>query len=46
MNETTDAGAIVAPLWRFKWLILVVGLLVAGGTYWHYSGGKPTWCTR
>ena len=45
MNETTDAGAIVAPLWRFKWLILVVGLLVAGGTYWHYSGGKPTWST-
>jgi Mrp family chromosome partitioning ATPase/capsular polysaccharide biosynthesis protein len=45
MNETTDAGAIVAPLWRFKWLILVVGLLVAGGTWLHYSGGKPVFST-
>ncbi|HEV2981161.1 MAG TPA: hypothetical protein VGX51_06990 [Solirubrobacteraceae bacterium] len=42
MTEQTDAGAIIAPLWRFKWLILVVGLLVGGLTYLHYSGGKPT----
>src|SRR5689334_25284994 len=43
MTEQTDAGAIVAPLWRFKWLILIVGLLVGGLTYNHYSGGSPTY---
>jgi Mrp family chromosome partitioning ATPase/capsular polysaccharide biosynthesis protein len=42
MTEQTDAGAIIAPLWRFKWLILAVGLLVGGLTYLHYSGGTPT----
>ena len=31
MNETTDATAIFAPLWRRKWLILIVALLVGGG---------------
>jgi Mrp family chromosome partitioning ATPase/capsular polysaccharide biosynthesis protein len=43
MSEQTDAGAIVAPLWRFKWLILIVGLIVAGLTYLHYSGGTTTY---
>jgi polysaccharide biosynthesis transport protein len=43
MTEQTDAGAIIAPLWRFKWLILVVGLIVGGLTYLHYSGGKTTY---
>lgn len=43
MTEQTDAGAIIAPLWRFKWLILVVGLIVGGLTYRHYSGGKTTY---
>src|ERR1700730_8935398 len=38
MNETTDASAILAPLWRFKWLILAVGILVAAGTYAYYNG--------
>jgi Mrp family chromosome partitioning ATPase len=37
MNETTDASAILAPLWRFKWLILVVGLAAAAGTYAYYA---------
>ncbi|HWX44910.1 MAG TPA: Wzz/FepE/Etk N-terminal domain-containing protein [Solirubrobacteraceae bacterium] len=36
MNETTDAAAIFAPLWRRKWLILIVGVLVAAGTYVYY----------
>lgn len=45
MTETTDAGAIVAPLWRFKWLILLVGLLVAAGTYAYYSGGTRSYVT-
>ncbi len=37
MNETTDASAIFAPLWRRKWLILVVAVLVAAGSYLYYS---------
>ena len=42
MNETTtDAAAIFAPLWRRKWLILVVGILVAAGAYEYYKG-KPS----
>ena len=41
MNETTDATAIFAPLWRRKWLILVVGILVAAATYLYYKH-QPT----
>src|SRR5437899_6944923 len=43
MNEsTTDAAAIFAPLWRRKWLLLAVGLLVAAGTYLYYKHAKRT----
>ncbi|HYM44952.1 MAG TPA: P-loop NTPase [Solirubrobacteraceae bacterium] len=41
MNETTDAATIFAPLWRRKWLILIVGVLVAGATYTYYKR-QPT----
>ena len=41
MNETTDATAIFAPLWKRKWLILVVGILVATATYVYYKH-KPS----
>jgi len=37
MNETNDAAAILAPIWRRKWLILLVGLLVAAGTYFYFK---------
>lgn len=37
MNETTDATAIFAPIWRRKWLILVVAILVAAGSYLYYQ---------
>jgi polysaccharide biosynthesis transport protein len=37
MNETPSATAIFAPIWRRKWLILIVGILVAGGTYLYYK---------
>lgn len=37
MNETTEVGAILAPLWRRKWLILLVGIVVAGATYVYYK---------
>jgi Mrp family chromosome partitioning ATPase len=37
MNETTDATAIFAPLWRRKWLILLVGIIVGGASYLYYK---------
>jgi Mrp family chromosome partitioning ATPase len=38
MNDTsTDAASIFAPLWKRKWLILAVAILVAGGTYLYYK---------
>ncbi len=37
MNETPSATAILAPIWRRKWLILIVGIVVAGGTYLYYK---------
>src|ERR1700691_5484313 len=41
MNETTDATAILAPIWRRKWMILIVALLVAAGSYFYYKR-QPT----
>ncbi len=40
MNETNDASAMFAPIWRRKWLILAVGVLVAVGTYFYYQHQK------
>lgn len=37
MTETTDAAAIFAPIWRRKWLILLVALLAAAGSYLYYK---------
>ncbi len=37
MNETPDAAAIFAPLWKRKWLILIVGIVVAVATYAYYK---------
>jgi Mrp family chromosome partitioning ATPase/capsular polysaccharide biosynthesis protein len=38
MNETTsDAASIFGPLWKRKWLILAVALVVAAGTYEYYK---------
>jgi Mrp family chromosome partitioning ATPase len=37
MTDTTDVSAIFAPLWRRKWLILIVGLLVAVLSYVYYK---------
>lgn len=36
MNETTDATAVFAPLWRRKWLILATAIAVAAGSYFYY----------
>ncbi len=43
MNQTTDATTIFAPLWRRKWLILAVGILVAGASYFYYKRQRPTY---
>jgi Mrp family chromosome partitioning ATPase len=37
MNETPSATAIFAPIWRRKWLILLVAIIVAGATYVYYK---------
>jgi len=37
MNETTDATSILLPLWRRKWLILTVGVVVAAASYFYYK---------
>lgn len=37
MNETTDATAVFAPLWKRKWLILAVAIVVAAGSYVYYK---------
>jgi Mrp family chromosome partitioning ATPase len=43
MNETTDATAIFAPLWKRKWLILIVGVLVGLATYVYYDRQEPVY---
>jgi Mrp family chromosome partitioning ATPase/capsular polysaccharide biosynthesis protein len=37
MNQTSDAAAIFRPIWRGKWLILAVGIVVAAGSYVYYK---------
>jgi Mrp family chromosome partitioning ATPase/capsular polysaccharide biosynthesis protein len=41
MNETTDVNSIFAPLWRRKWLILAVGIVVAAASYFYYKRERP-----
>jgi Mrp family chromosome partitioning ATPase len=43
MNDTTDASAIFAPIWRRKWLILIVGVVVAAGSYLYAKRESPTY---
>jgi Mrp family chromosome partitioning ATPase len=43
MNETTDASTIFAPIWRRKWLILLVGVVVAAASYLYYRHQRPTY---
>jgi polysaccharide biosynthesis transport protein len=37
MTETSDATSILLPLWRRKWLILIVGLVVGVASYFYYK---------
>ncbi len=41
MHETQDATAIFAPLWKRKWLILIVGVIVGVATYAYYNQKQP-----
>ena len=41
MNETTNASAILAPLWRRKWLILIVAIVAGVGSYLYYRREPP-----
>ncbi len=41
INQTTDAINVFAPIWRHKWLILIVAVLVSAGAYLHYKSA-PT----
>jgi len=44
MNDnTTDAASIFAPIWKRKWLILAVALVVAVGTYVYYKHQTPVY---
>ena len=43
MNDTTDATAIFAPIWRRKWLILAVAIVVGAGSYLYYKRERPTY---
>jgi Mrp family chromosome partitioning ATPase/capsular polysaccharide biosynthesis protein len=40
MNDTTDIATSFAPIWKRKWLILLIAILVGGLTYAYYHG-KP-----
>lgn len=42
MNQTPDARSIFAPIWRWKWLILAVAIVVGGASYLYYKREKPT----
>jgi len=46
MNETTNTASIFAPLWKRKWLILLVGIVVAGATYEYYKGQKAQYTAK
>jgi Mrp family chromosome partitioning ATPase/capsular polysaccharide biosynthesis protein len=37
MNDSTDATAVFAPIWKRKWIILVIAILVSAGSYFYYK---------
>jgi Mrp family chromosome partitioning ATPase len=43
MNTTSDATSIFGPLWRRKWLILAVGVIVAAASYFYYRRERPVY---
>jgi Mrp family chromosome partitioning ATPase len=44
MNDpTTEGTSIFAPLWKRKWLILAVAIIVGAGTYLYYKRQAPVY---
>ncbi|HLH15504.1 MAG TPA: Wzz/FepE/Etk N-terminal domain-containing protein [Solirubrobacteraceae bacterium] len=44
MHETTtDAASIFSPIWKRKWLILAVGVIVGVATYLYYKSETPVY---
>ena len=43
MNETPDATAIFAPIWRRSRLIHAVGIPVAAVSYLHFKRQRPVY---
>jgi polysaccharide biosynthesis transport protein len=43
MNQTADANAIFAPIWRRKWLIIAVAIIVGAASYFYYKRQRPTY---
>jgi Mrp family chromosome partitioning ATPase/capsular polysaccharide biosynthesis protein len=47
MNDsTTDAASVFAPIWKRKWIILLVAILVAAGTYEYYKKQAPSYAAK
>ncbi len=46
MNQTTDAINVFAPIWRRKWLILIVAVLVSAGAYLHYKSAPTVFAEK
>src|SRR5579871_5217789 len=43
MTETSEAAAILAPLWKRKWMILIIAIVVGGATYFYYHRQQPVY---
>ncbi|HUB74383.1 MAG TPA: Wzz/FepE/Etk N-terminal domain-containing protein [Solirubrobacteraceae bacterium] len=43
MNETTEASAVLGPLWRRKWLVLAVAVIAGVGSYLYYRHKPSTY---
>ncbi|HEX4466478.1 MAG TPA: Wzz/FepE/Etk N-terminal domain-containing protein, partial [Solirubrobacteraceae bacterium] len=46
MNEQPEAPSLFAPLWRRKWLILLVAVLVGAGTYIYYKRERHVYVAK
>ena len=47
MNDTTpDTARVFAPLWKRKWIILAVGIVVGVATYFYYKHQTPSYLAK
>src|SRR4051794_36064871 len=42
-SESTDFREYVRPIWAHKFMILVLVVVVTGGTYWHFNRQPRTY---